>query len=215
MRMVLLGPPGAGKGTQAKRLSDHYGIPHISTGDMFRKHVREDTPLGQKARSYMEAGELVPDEVVMGMLLEELEEAPRGFILDGFPRTIRQAEALERALEESGRPLHAALTLRIPDHTAVERLAGRRSCGRCGRSYNLALQPPAVPGVCDECGGELVLRDDDREETVRRRLEVYHRDTEPLEGFYRDRGLLREVDAVGPVEEITERAIALLDRPAP
>lgn len=214
MRMVLLGPPGAGKGTQAKRLAEHYGIPHISTGDMFRKHVRQETPLGQKAKSYMDAGELVPDDVVLGMLLEELEEAPDGFILDGFPRTIPQAEALERALEDGARPLHAALTLRVPDDIAVERLAGRRTCARCHRSYNLALQPPQVPDVCDECGGELVLRDDDREETVRRRLEVYHRDTEPLEDFYRARGLLREVDAVGRVEEITDRAIALLDRSA-
>lgn len=211
MRVVLFGPPGAGKGTQAHRLADYYGARLIATGDIFRKNVRYETPLGLKAKSYMEAGELVPDDVVTAMLLEELDRADDGFILDGFPRTIPQAQALEEALAERERPLQAVLKFSIPDEITIARLAGRRTCSRCERTYNVEFSPPKVEGVCDQCGGALVHRDDDREETVRHRIEVYHRDTEPLQKFYWDRGLLREVDAVGPVEEITRRAIAQLD----
>jgi adenylate kinase len=211
VRVVLFGPPGAGKGTQAHRLADYYGARLIATGDIFRKNVRYETPLGLKAKSYMEAGELVPDDVVTAMLLEELDRSDDGFILDGFPRTIPQAGALEEALAERQRPLQAVLKFSIPDEITIARLAGRRTCSRCERTYNVQLSPPKVEGVCDQCGGALVHRDDDREETVRHRIEVYHRDTEPLQKFYWDRGLLREVDAVGPVEEITRRAIAQLD----
>ena len=210
MRLVLLGPPGAGKGTQAHRLADYHGVRLIATGDLFRKNVREETPLGLKAKSYMDAGELVPDDVVIQMLIDELKKSQNGFILDGFPRTVPQAEALEKALDEMGRPLHAALTFVIPDEVAVARLAGRRTCARCERTYNIELKPPKRENVCDQCGGELVQRADDEESTVRHRLEVYHRDTEPLQKFYRDRGLLREVDAVGEVEEITRRTIQTL-----
>jgi adenylate kinase len=211
VRIVLLGPPGAGKGTQAHRLADYYGVRLIATGDIFRKNVREETPLGLKAKSYMDAGELVPDDVVIEMLIDELEKSRNGFILDGFPRTVPQAEALEKALNAMGRPLDAALTFVIPDEIAVARLAGRRTCARCERTYNVELKPPKREGVCDQCGGELVQRADDEESTVRHRLEVYHRDTEPLQKFYRDRGLLREVDAVGEVEAITRRTIETLN----
>ena len=210
MRIVLIGPPGAGKGTQAHRLADYYDLELIATGDMFRKHVREETPLGLKAKSYMDAGELVPDDIVIGMLLEELRKQQNGFLLDGFPRTIPQALALEEALAEVGHPLHAVLKFAIPDDVTIARLTGRRTCKRCERTYNLEFKPPRVESVCDACGGPLVQREDDGEETVRHRLEVYHRDTEPLQKFYLDRGLLREVDAVGEVEEITRRAIEAL-----
>ena len=211
MRITLFGPPGAGKGTQAHRIADYYDARLISTGDMFRRHVRHETPLGLKAKSYMDAGELVPDDVVTGMLLSELEKSRNGWILDGFPRNIAQAEALEMALEEREAPVRAALEFVIPDEVAIARLSGRRVCTRCQRTYNVEIKPPKLSHVCDACGGELVQRDDDAEETVRHRLEVYHRDTAPLAEFYRTRGLARQVDAVGEVEEVTRRAIRILD----
>jgi len=211
VRITLFGPPGAGKGTQAHRIADYYDARLISTGDMFRRHVRHETPLGLKAKSYMDAGELVPDDVVTGMLLSELEKSRNGWILDGFPRNIAQAEALEMALEEREAPVRAALEFVIPDEVAIARLSGRRVCTRCQRTYNVEIKPPKLSHVCDACGGELVQRDDDAEETVRHRLEVYHRDTAPLAEFYRTRGLARQVDAVGEVEEVTRRAIRILD----
>ncbi len=212
MRLALLGPPGAGKGTQAHHLASRYGTPLIATGDIFRGNVENETALGREAKEYMDNGELVPDEIVVRMVLERLAEPDcyNGFILDGFPRTLPQAEALDEALVRRGRPLSAVLKFTIDDELAVKRLVGRRTCRRCQRSYNVEFHMPAVEGVCDHCGGELVHRHDDDETTVRHRLEVYHRDTEPLVDYYQQRGLLREVDADGYEVWITERAVAVL-----
>src|SRR5438093_1074475 len=197
MRLVLLGPPGAGKGTQAYRLAERFEATLIGTGDIFRENVRGDTHLGREAKAYMEKGELVPDDVVVRMVLHRLDEpdVTNGFILDGFPRTLGQAQSLENALAERDRPLSAALKFVIDDEVAVKRLAGRRTCRRCARTYNIEFKRALVEDVCDRCGGELVQRPDDLEATVRHRIEVYHRDTEPLEFFFWERGLLREVAA--------------------
>jgi adenylate kinase len=212
MRLVLLGPPGAGKGTQAGRLSERFGIPQISTGDILREHVQEGTPLGIAARSYMDRGEYVPDDLVVRMVMDRLAEpdAEKGFILDGFPRTVAQAQALERALDDLDRPLDALLKFKISDDMAVRRLSGRWTCPNCKRTYNLEFKPPAVEGICDSCGHELERRADDDELTVRRRIAVYAEQTKPLELFYWERGLLREVDAQAKEDEVTARTIDAL-----
>jgi adenylate kinase len=213
VRLVLLGPPGAGKGTQAHRLAERFGLALIATGDIFRANLRDQTPLGLEARRYMDAGDLVPDDVVVKMVVDRLDEpdAQEGFILDGFPRTQGQAEALEAELAETGPQLDAALKFVIPDEVAVKRIAGRRTCPNCQRTYNVEFSPCRVEGICDYDGTELVQRPDDEESAVRHRLEVYHRDTEPLETFFFERGLLHTVDAVGRLDDVTERAVRAIE----
>lgn len=214
MRLVLVGPPGAGKGTQAQFIAAHFVIPKISTGDIFRANVSEGTELGVEAKKYMDAGDLVPDEVTIGMVKDRLaqDDAGDGFLLDGFPRTVRQAEVLDEMLAGLNGGLDVVLELVVDDDEVVRRLSGRRTCRRCGHVWHLDFDPPARAGVCDRCGGELFQRDDDSEDTIRHRLEVYADQTSPLIGYYGDRGLLRGVDATGPVEDVTERAINALRR---
>lgn|SRR5512134_201668 len=212
MRLVLLGPPGAGKGTQAQQLVDHFGIPQISTGDILREHVQEGTGLGIRARAYMDRGEYVPDDLVVRMVMDRLEQpdADKGFILDGFPRTVPQAQALEAALAQVDRPLSAVLRFAISDDMAVRRLSNRWICPACKRTYNMEFKPPVDDQVCDADGVEVERRADDEELTVRRRLAVYREQTEPLEGFYRDRGLLHEIDAEALEDEVATRTMLAL-----
>src|SRR5574341_126094 len=186
MRWILLGPPGAGKGTQAKRLVERLGVPQLSTGDMLRRHVAEGTPLGREAKGYMDRGALVPDAVLIGMMRERVKapDCARGYILDGFPRTPAQAEALGAMLKELGTPLDGAISLEVPEAVLVPRLGGRWTCRSCQAMYHVTDDPPRVAGRCDRCGGELYQREDDREETIRRRLQVYREQTEPLIGYY-------------------------------
>jgi len=207
MNLIFLGPPGSGKGTQAKMLVDKYGIPQISTGDILREAVKEGTPLGKEAKKYMDEGKLVPDEVVVGIVRERLKEpdCTKGFILDGFPRTIPQAEALDKTLEEMGKGIDHVLSLEVDKEELVRRLSGRRTCKKCGAMYHIIFDPPKKDGICDRCGGELYQRDDDKEETIRERLRVYEEQTAPLIEYYRKKGLLRPIDGVGKIEEIFAR----------
>ena len=214
MRVVLVGPPGAGKGTQAQFLASHLSIPKISTGDIFRDNVSHGTALGRRAQAYMERGDLVPDEVTIAMVTDRLadEDTQAGFLLDGFPRNVPQAETLKKMLLSWDTKLDVVLELVVDDDEVVRRLSGRRTCRRCGRIWHVSFDPPAVAGICDDCGGELFQRDDDREETIRHRLEVYQEQTSPLVSFYADEGTLLGLDATGPVDEITERALRSLRR---
>ena len=214
MRVVLVGPPGAGKGTQAQFLASHLSIPKISTGDIFRDNVSHGTALGRRAQAYMERGDLVPDEVTIAMVTDRLadEDTQAGFLLDGFPRNVPQAETLKKMLLAWDTKLDVVLELVVDDDEVVRRLSGRRTCRRCGRIWHVSFDPPTVAGICDDCGGELFQRDDDREETIRHRLEVYQEQTSPLVSFYADEGTLLGLDATGPVDEITERALSSLRR---
>lgn len=212
MRIILLGPPGAGKGTQAKLLIERLQIPQISTGDMLRAAVKDGTPLGRQAKAYMDHGTLVPDEVIIGLVRERLQapDCGRGYVLDGFPRTVAQAEALEKTLGELRLNLDHVLCLDVPSEDLVARIAGRRTCRQCGAMSHVRFSPTRRDGVCDACGGETYQRDDDREETVRRRLTVYAEQTAPLVRFYEGRGLLRRVAGTGEIGEIFARMVRSL-----
>ncbi|MEX1177774.1 MAG: adenylate kinase [Nitriliruptor sp.] len=216
MRTILLGPPGAGKGTQAAKIVAAYHVPHISTGDILRANVKAGTPLGAEAKRFMDAGDLVPDEVIIGMVGERLSEpdAAGGFLFDGFPRTVPQAEALDALLSERGAPLDVVLELVVDHDEVVRRLTGRRTCSGCGRIYQMESEPPETEGVCDACGGELQQRADDTEDVVRNRLEVYNEQTAPLVAFYDARGELRRIEAVGSVDQVTARAMETLEEVA-
>ena len=212
MRIVLVGPPGAGKGTQAHFIASHLAIPRISTGDIFRYNVTHNTDLGVQAKEYMDRGDLVPDEVTVAMVRDRLgeDDSQAGFLLDGFPRNVPQAETLKKMLSEWDVKLSVVLELVVDEDEVVRRLSGRRTCRRCERVQHVLYDPPARKGICDDCGGELFQRDDDSEETIRHRLEVYAEQTAPLISFYADENILIGIDATGPVEEITSRAMAAL-----
>ncbi|MFF5568465.1 adenylate kinase [Streptomyces sp. NPDC012623] len=215
MRIVLVGPPGAGKGTQAAYLAKNLSIPHISTGDLFRANISNGTDLGKQAKAYMDAGNLVPDEVTNAMAQDRMEQpdAENGFLLDGFPRNVSQAAVLDELLKTSGLKLDAVLDLEVPEDEVVKRIAGRRICRNdSSHVFHVTYSPPKKEGVCDVCGGELYQRDDDSEETVRTRLEVYHTQTEPIIDHYRAQGLVVTISALGKVTEVTERAMEALGR---
>ncbi|MDI3419679.1 adenylate kinase [Streptomyces luteolus] len=217
MRIVLVGPPGAGKGTQAAFLAKNLSIPHISTGDLFRANISQQTELGKLAKSYMDAGNLVPDEVTIGMAKDRMaqQDAVNGFLLDGFPRNVSQAESLDEALKVDGVKLDAVLDLEVPEDEVVKRIAGRRICRNdSAHVSHVEYKQPKAEGVCDVCGGELYQRGDDKEETVRKRLEVYHRETEPIIDHYRAQGLVVTISALGEVADVTDRAMAALQKSA-
>ena len=214
MRIVLVGPPGAGKGTQAQFIASHLAVPKVSTGDIFRYNVSAGTDMGRQARAFMDRGDLVPDEITVAMVRDRLAEddAQPGFLLDGFPRNVPQADTLKKVLAEWGQQLDLVLELVVDSDEVIRRLSGRRTCRRCGRVWHSAFDPPSRPGHCDDCGGELFQRDDDSEATVGHRLTVYEEQTQPLISFYADEGILLGIDATGPVEDVTERALIALRR---
>ncbi|MCR1952167.1 adenylate kinase [Clostridium sp. DSM 100503] len=206
MKIVLLGPPGAGKGTQAKSISNRYSIPHISTGDIFRKNISENTLLGVEAKKHIDKGQLVPDEVTINMVKDRLQQddCKNGYLLDGFPRTVNQAEALQEFLLERNENLDTALLIEVPTGFILERMTGRRVCPSCGASYHIKFNPPAIVGKCDVCGSDIIQRKDDTEETVSERLDVYERQTQPLIDFYKERNLLSIVDGTKAINEVFE-----------
>ena len=213
MRIVLLGAPGAGKGTQAKMLIGKYGIPQISTGDILRKAVADGTPLGKEAKAIMERGELVPDKIVLGLVEERVkqDDCKKGFILDGFPRNTAQAESLDKLLNELNMPLTSALSVDVPKEDLMKRLTGRRTCKGCQQMYNIYYTPPKKEGVCDKCGGELFQRADDKEETIKKRLDVYDAQTAPLIDYYAKKGILKSVAGTGSIDEIFKKVCNILE----
>ncbi len=213
MQAILLGPPGAGKGTQAKMLTERYGVPQVSTGDILRAAVAAGTPLGKEAKAYMDRGALVPDEVVIGIVRDRLGEPDcrKGYLLDGFPRTVAQAEALIRMLKKLGAPLPRVVSLEVGEEELVRRLSGRRTCQACGEPFHVEFHAPRVEGICDKCGGRLIQREDDKEETIRHRLQVYRKQTEPLIGYYQNQGLLKTVNGLGEAGEVLARVSRALE----
>ena len=212
MKIIMLGAPGAGKGTQAKMIAEKYTIPHVSTGDIFRANIKNGTELGKQAKEYMDAGKLVPDELTVKILLDRVaqDDCANGYVLDGFPRTIPQAEVLEDALNKLGDKIDFAINVDVPDENIVRRMSGRRACLKCGATYHIEHIPPKQEGICDTCGSELVLRDDDKPETVQSRLKVYHDQTQPLIDFYTERNILKTVDGTRDMKVVFDDIISIL-----
>lgn len=212
MKIIMLGAPGAGKGTQAKKIAEKYQIPHISTGDIFRANIKNGTELGKKAKTYMDQGLLVPDELVCDLVVDRVkqEDCKNGYILDGFPRTIPQAESLDEALGQMGESLDYAINVDVPDEHIVNRMSGRRACVGCGATYHMVYAPTKKEGVCDVCGAELILRDDDKPETVQKRLSVYHEQTQPLIDYYKGKGILRDVDGTKDMDVVFQAITDIL-----
>ena len=204
MKIIMLGAPGAGKGTQAKMIAEKYGLPHISTGDIFRANIKEGTELGKEAKTYMDKGQLVPDELTVRILLDRVakDDCKNGYVLDGFPRTIPQAEVLDKALTERNDKIDYAINVEVPDENIINRMSGRRACLGCGATYHIVHIPPKQEGICDKCGQNLVLRDDDKPETVKNRLQVYHEQTQPLIDFYEKKGVLKTVDGTVDMQDV-------------
>ena len=213
MKIIMLGAPGAGKGTQAKKIAEKYGIPHISTGDIFRANIKNQTELGMKAKAFMDQGALVPDELTLELIMDRFtnDDCKNGYVLDGFPRTIPQAEALTKALADKQDAVDYAINVDVPDEAIVTRMSGRRACLTCGGTYHVVFNPTKVEGICDACGGELVLRADDKPETVQKRLDVYHEQTQPLIDYYQNQNILKEVDGTLPLDEVFQAIIAILE----
>lgn len=212
MKIIMLGAPGAGKGTQAKQIADKYSIPHISTGDIFRANIKNGTELGKKAKQYMDQGALVPDELTCDLVMDRIQQddCKNGFVLDGFPRTIPQAEALDAALGKINEKMDYAIDVDVPDENIVNRMSGRRACLNCGATYHLISIPPKVEGICDRCGSKIVLREDDKPETVQKRLKVYHEQTQPLIDFYAKKGILKEVDGTMDMNDVFAAIVKIL-----
>ena len=212
MKIIMLGAPGAGKGTQAKQIAGKYSIPHISTGDIFRANIKNGTDLGKKAKEYMDQGLLVPDELTCDLVMDRIQQddCVNGFVLDGFPRTIPQAEALDAALEKIGQHMDYAIDVDVPDDNIVNRMSGRRACLDCGATYHVVSLPPKTEGKCDHCGSDLVLREDDKPETVQKRLSVYHEQTQPLIDYYKNQGILKSVDGTMPMDDVFTAIVGIL-----
>ena len=212
MKIIMLGAPGAGKGTQAKRLAEKFSIPHISTGDIFRANIKNNTELGKKAKEYMDQGLLVPDELTCSLVVDRIvrDDCANGYILDGFPRTIPQAQALDEALNKMGSNMDFAVDVDVPDEAIVSRMSGRRACVGCGATYHVKFNPPKTEGICNDCGEALVLREDDKPETVQKRLDVYHSQTQPLIDYYNGKGILRTVDGTKPMDQVFEDILNVL-----